>query len=277
MCSSDLRYATALAATALVGGLWLAVDAAPAAAQSVRDQVLAVTRGTMELGGAKVALGTVAGDDARFTVTGSTITQTTEGKTSTVTIGTITFIGAKPTADGGFTADEIDLDKVAIAESDGKGSIEHAAFQRVTARTADVVKRTNGFAEMVEAFDLTGVVVVGEDGKAIPIAAVHGTSADWVDGFPHKGSFEMRGLVVPFDPKDEGSKELTALGYTTASVDLVVSGTWDDKVGRLDLTQSTSGADMGALEVALTVGGLTRDVVTKMRDAGDDQIGRAHV
>lgn len=251
--------------------LAVCVVAGPASAQSARDQVLAVSKATIELSGAKVTWGRIDGDDAKFTVTGTTIKNTTEGKSSTLGVQTLTFVGAKPTSDGGFTADEIGFDKLEIAESDGKLTIDHASATKVVARAPEVVKKTNGLANMLEAFEMTGIVVVGEDKKTIPIVSVRATSADWVDGMPRKGSLDIRGITVPIDPKDDGAKELIALGYGTVSADVSISGSWDDKTGRLEVQQTTAGANMGGLEIALAIGGLTPDVIAKMRAAGEDQ------
>lgn len=265
-------FAKSLSSVSVAFGLATAVMIVPAAAQSVRDQVLAVTKGTLEAAGAKeVVWGQVAGDDARFTVTGSTVRSEAEGKKSTLNVQTLTFVGAKPTADGGFTADEIDFDKVTMEDDDAKVTIDRASVNRVTGRSPAVVKASKGFAEMVEAFDLTGVVIVSEDGKTVPIAAVHGVSSEWIDGIPRKGAFELRGLTVPLDPKDESLKELTALGYTSIGLDVALAGTWDDRTGRLDVQQSISATDMGALRTAFVLGGLTPDVIAKMRNASEDQ------
>jgi len=264
--------AKSLASVSFAFGLATMVTMSPAAAQSVRDQVLSVAKGTFEAAGAKeVVWGRVDGDDARFTVTGSMIRSEAEGKTTTVNVQTMTFVGAKPSADGGFTADEIDFDKVAVQDDDSKLAIDHAVLTKVTGRSPAAVKATKGFSELVEGVDLTGIVITSEDGKTVPIASVHGTSGDWVDGIPRKGAFELHGLVVPVDAKDESMKELTALGYSSVGLDVTLGGTWDDKTGRLDVQQSLTGANMGTLKTAFVIGGLTPDVIAKMRDAGDDQ------
>lgn len=264
-----MTRASTLATFSLGLSLSTALLASPALAQSARDQALAVTKATIELSGGKVTWGRVEGDDARFTVSGTTIVKSGDNS-SNVAIQTLTFVGAKTTADGGFTADEIDLDKVEVVEKDGRFTLDRGVMKRVTAKPAEVVQKSKGFADIVESFEATGLVLVDDKNKTVPIAAVKMDTSEWVDGVPRKGSFEVRGITVPVDPKDEEMKDLVALGYGSISVDIAGSGSWDEKTGRLVLNQTTSGANMGGLDIGLTIGGLTPDVIAKFRLAGDD-------
>lgn len=265
-----MSRASALASLSFMLTMSTALVAGPAAAQSARDQVLAVTKASIELSGAKVTWGKVEGDDARFTVTGTTIAELGD-KSSTTSIQTLTFVGTKVTADGGFTAEEIDLDKLDLVEKDGKFSLDRGVMRRVTAKPAAALKQSKGFADVIEAFEGTGIVIVDDKNKTVPIASFKFDSTDWVDGAPRKGSFEVRGISVPIDAKDDDMKELVALGYGSIGLDIAGSGSWDDKTGRLELKQTTSGANMGSLEFGAAIGGLTPDVIAKFRKAGDDQ------
>ncbi len=264
--------AKSLPVASLAFGLTLSGLVGPVAAQSSsRDQVLATLGEVLKSSGAKsVTWGRVDGDDARFTVTGSTMTSEAEGKTTRLDVQTITFVGAKPTSDG-YSADEIDLDKVSMVADDGKMSVDRIVITKFNGKSVAALRASNNLGQTLDSFDATNIVVISEDGKTVPIAAIHGAASDYVDGIPRKGTFELKGLTVPIDPKEEGAKVLADLGYGNVSLDLAMTGSWDDKTGRLDYQQTTSGANMGALKVGFTIGGLTPAVIAKLNETkGDD-------
>lgn len=244
-----------------------------AAAQSSRDKVLStIVDATKAVGAKSVTLGAVSGDDAKFTVATTTIVTEAEGKKSTMTFGPATYTGAKPTADGGYTIDELVAEKFSAGADDGKLTAERIVVRNYVGQPAAKLKPGAVNGEKFERIEATGLVATSEDGKTVPIASVAVAASDYVGDRPRKGSFEMKGLTVPLDPKDPDMAQVTALGYSTLSLDVAMSGAWDDKTGRLDVPAlSIAAADMGSLKLSFVLGGLTPEVVAQLEKAGADE------
>ncbi|TBW39051.1 hypothetical protein EYW49_07935 [Siculibacillus lacustris] len=245
---------------------------APATADGTRDKVLAIVGESAKAAGAEsVAYGAVTGDDARFSVADTRATVAADGKSSTLVIATTTYTGAKPAADGGYSADEIALDGLSLTSADAKITVDHAVIQRYVGQAPERIRAHTTSGEQFERADLTGLSVTGEDGKRIPIAAIGFGARDWVAGVPRAATFEMKGLAVPVDKADESMKELVALGYDRILVDFAAGGTWDDKTGRAVIDRfDVAAADMGALKLTVVLGGLTPTTIAEMKKAEGD-------
>ncbi|MCE1235718.1 MAG: hypothetical protein LWW93_05105 [Hyphomicrobiales bacterium] len=242
-------------------------------ADGARDKVLEITKAALVANGAKeITLGAVEGDDARFSLTGTKIVSEHEGKIGTLTVGKTTWVGAVPTADGGYSADEVTAEGLDFDADDAKLKADKIVATKYKAQAPAKIVPGKMSGERVEQVAATGLVMTTEDGKVIPIQSIAFSSSDWVGDAPHKGSFELKGLVVPLDPKDEEVAQLRALGYDKVTLDVAASGAWDDKAGRLDIPALTiSAADMGALKISATIGGVTPEVVEGMKKAEGDQ------
>lgn len=270
---STLHRTTSFAA-AVAAGLAFAVFAEPAAAQATRDKVLATMAESAKAAGAKVvSWGAVEGDDARFTVSASKNVVEAEGKTTTILADKVTWIGAKPTAEGGVTADRIEGSKLSVEADDGaQVTIDTFSIDAYAGQPPEKIKAGTTTGETFKRIDLGGITITSEDGKAIPIASASFGAEDHFMGIPRRMSFELKGLVAPVDPEDDNMKQLVDLGYSKISIDVSVAGTWDDKAGRAVIEPlAIAAADMGRVELAVTLGGLTPDVVTKLKAAEGDQ------
>jgi hypothetical protein len=242
-------------------------------ADGARDKVLEITKAALTANGAKeITLGTVEGDDARFTVSGTKIVSESEGKLGTVTVAKTTWVGAVPSPDGGYTADEVTAEGFDFEADDAKLKADKIVLTKYRGQAPAKIVPGKMSGERVEQVAVTGVVLTTEDAKTIPIQSIAFSSSDWIGDTPHKGSFELKGLVAPLDPKDEDVAQLRALGYDKVTLDVAASGAWDDKAGRLDIPALTiSAADMGALKISATIGGVTPAVVEGLKKAEGDQ------
>jgi hypothetical protein len=262
-----------LAAVSLAVLFAVAAPVAPASAQATRDKVLEIVSNAAKAAGAtEVGWESVSGGDAVFTVTKSETTFEKDGKTSTLEAGTVTYSGAKPTADGGFSADSIDATDVSLEADDATIAIASLKIVNYVGQSPEKIRDKSTTGERFDRIEATGIEITDENDKTVPIAAVTVTTSDFVAGVPRKVGFEMKGLDVPVDAADEQMKEIADLGYAKIGLDATFTGTWDDKTGRVTVDQlAINGADMGGLKLAFTVGGLTPQVVEAFKAAEKDQ------
>jgi len=262
--TKTLKTATLLAALTLGAGL-LAPGFAKAG--DTQDKVVQTFIDTLKAAGAKsVDRDGITGDDAKFTLSGVEID--TGDEANTASIDEITFINAKPTADGGITADEIDLNGLDFTTPKGDTSVETLKILGFTS-PAPAKIRTAGqlHIDRLEATNVEG----GDDANTITVSYLLLTSADYVDGLPHKGSFELKGLVIPVKADDPQMADVIALGYKELNIDASIKGNWDDKASRATLEWLTlTVKDAGDIRLSFALGGVTPDVLKTLAKSNGD-------
>ena len=261
------------AAVSLAVLLAVAAPVTPAAAQATGDKVLEIISEASKAAGAKeVTWGAVSGGDAVFTVADWETTVETDGKSTSIGAASVTYSGAKPTADGGFSADTIAATDMTVEGDDANVTIASLKITNYVGQSAEKIRAKTTTGERFDRIEATGIEVTDEKDKTIPIAAVTVATSDFVAGVPRKIAFEMKGLVAPLDPNDEQTKEIAELGYTSLTLDAALVGAWDDKTGRVTIDQvSISGAELGSLKLAIALGGFTPEVVEALKKAEKDQ------
>lgn len=244
-----------------------------ALAQSTRDKVIAITTEALKANGAReVTYGAIEGDDARFTISGTKIVSEAEGKIGTVTVDKTTWIGAVPTPDGGYKADQVIAEGFGFETDEAKMKAARIELTHYVGQSPAKVVPGKISGERVENATVTGIVVTTEDGKTFPVASATFSASDYVGDTPRKASFGFTGLEVPLDPNDPDVAPARALGYEKVRLDVAASGSWDDKAGRLDIPTLTIGAaDVGTLKIAATIGGVTPEVIEGLKKAEADQ------
>lgn len=238
-------------------------------AQSSRDAIVASIEAAAKAAGAtEVSHGAVTGDDAKFTIADQKVVMKNGDKTTTVTVGSTTFTNAKQAA-GGYSADRVEIAEVEIEADDSTASIEKIVVEGVvTPSAADLAaKKPGGKFDRLE----IAKVEIESDDKTIPIDSVVVTAQNFVDGTPHKALVDVKGLVVPVDEKDEGAKDLRALGYEEVAIDLTFGSNWTAESGKLTVEPfAISGKDIGALRIAFNLGGVTPEFVAQLKAAEGD-------
>jgi len=236
-------------------------------ADGTRDQVIKIFTDALTAGGAKsVDQESITGDDAKFTIAGLDIDDGVED--DSFSIDEITFIGAKPTADGGISADEIDISGLEIATAKGGTSaktIKILGF--VGAPPAKIKLAGQTHFDSFAASEIEG----GDDANSVTLNSLLVTAGDYVNGVPRKGSMELKGLVIPIKADDPQMADIVALGYKDFTIDASFKGNWDDKTGRASLEGLTiSAKDAGDVQLAFAIGGVTPDVVKQLAAAKGD-------
>ncbi len=262
-----------LAAVSLAALLALTAPIAPASAQAMRDKVLSIVAEASKAAGAtEVKWESVSGGDAAFTVTDSETTMEHDGKSTTLTAAAVTYTGAKPTADGGFTADQIAATDVEIESDDATIAIASLKIVNYVGQSPEKIRAKTTTGERFDRAEATGISITDDKDKTVPIAAITVTTSDFVAGVPRKAGLEMKGLEVPLEANDPQLKDFFELGYSKVMLDAGLTGSWDDKTGRLVIDQlSVTGAEIGGLKLNFTLGGLTPAVVEAFKKTEGDQ------
>ncbi|MDR3372499.1 MAG: hypothetical protein P4L98_02110 [Ancalomicrobiaceae bacterium] len=240
---------------------------AAAEAQSVRDKVIELFATNAKAAGIKdIKQEEVTGDDAKFTLQGVTITA--GPKDQTATVEGITFIGAKPTDDGGISADEIDVEGFDVSDKEGGLSLGTLTIKNVVLPAPANATKPGAFKfDTVDA----GEIEFGDEKLTIPVESIAISASDYVDGIPHKGKFELKGMVVPIKDDDPKMADVKDLGYKEFAIDAVFASSWDDKAGKLVFDKwNISAKDVGSVTLSISLGGVTPEVVKQLRAAKDD-------
>jgi hypothetical protein len=266
------RATTVAGLTALALAATVIVATPPVRAESSRDKVLSILSEAAKASGAKsVTWGAVTGDDARFTVSDGKATMVSGGETSELAVAATTYTNAVPTADGGYTADEIALDKVSVSAPDTRIAVDRLVVSRYVGRAPARILDKTTEGERFEKIVANGIVVTSHDGKQMPVASVSVDARDWVAGAPRHSALEIKGITVPVDPKDPDMKDFVALGYKQFVLDFAGAGSWDEQSGRLLVDRfDLGGADIGTLKLGFALGGVTPQFVKAMEAAKND-------
>lgn len=266
-------FRSGLTAASLAVLLAFAVPSTPASAQATKDKVLSiVTESAKAAGATDVSWGKVSGSDAEFVVEELESTFEHEGKETSVTAAQVVYSGAKPTADGGFSADSITATDLAIEADDGSFTVSSLKVTNYVGPSPAKIKAKSAAGTRFDKVEATGIEITDEKEKTVPIAALNFSAADYVADVPRKIGFEVKGIEVPVDAADEATKDLAELGYTKLSLDAAIAGSWDDKTGRVVVDRiAITGTQVGGLKLAFTLGGLTPAVLEELKKAENDQ------
>ncbi len=250
---------TRLLSTAALG-LALAAPG-PAFADGTRDKVIDIFTATLKAAGAKdLTKKDVAGDDAKFTLSGVEISGSDDDKS--VEIEAITFVDAKPSPTGGITAAEVDFAGIDIADKEGGVTIGKVQIKGYVSDAPDKIMQPQALRlDRLEATEIE----FSDDKIKVPLNYLLISASDYVGGIPHKGSLEMKGLSVPVNPDDPNMKPFVDLGYKELDFDASFAVDWDEKGARLALNGWTINAkDAGTVKASLALGGVTADVMKQL-------------
>jgi hypothetical protein len=254
----------------------LLISGAPAFAADPTGNAIAdaVIAGMEASGATNITWGSVSGDEDTATITDlkATTAPGEDGKTSTLTIGSLTLDEAS-IADGRIEAGAVAATAIAIQEDGGRTGITIAQIvgADVAGRVEDAV--SPDLDTTLGELTASDIVLTVEDGTMIPIETVEITSGSVVDGTPREMSFSADNIVIEVAklPDEDTKAQLTRLGYDTLKLSLVLAGGWDADEETLTFEEITiSGDAMGSLSLSASLGGLTEEVMAQLKADGDD-------
>ncbi|MCK7614826.1 hypothetical protein [Roseibium sediminicola] len=263
------RIATGLTAAVSL----IAIQVSPALAfdptgNEIADAFLSLLdaeEGTVE------SYGSVEGSGGTVTIGDIVVTKDGDDD-SRVTIATTTLTDGAIQEGGRLKLGSLGLEKLELTADDGGMSLASLnVTDLLLPSPAEMEADTPPVGPGYKTLEATAIEIRNEDGKVADIAKIS-SSIDGMDGdLPTAGQFAVTGATV--DVKQLEAKEtktLTDLGYETLTVDLAGSGKWDPEAATLVIPEMKIDAkEAASLSVSLSLGGVTRDVVTQLNAKSD--------
>lgn len=266
MFSRTPRIATGLATAVSL----IALQASPALAfdptgNEIADTFLSLLDaedGTVE------SYGSVDGSGGNVTISDIVITKDGD-EAGKVTIATTTLTDGEIQGDGRLKLSNLGLQNLELTADDGGMSLANLTVTGVLLPSPkELDADTPPVGPGYKTFEASSIEIRNEEGKVADIARVV-SSIDAMDGeLPTAGQFSVTGATIDVKQiQSEESKSLTDLGYDTLTVDLEGSGKWDPETATLVVPELKIDAKQAAsLTVSLSLGGVTREVVTQLND-----------
>ena len=259
-------------ATLLASAAVLPARAVEPTGNAIADAFLA---GIEASGASKLAIESVSGDDDTAEIIGFSSTIDDDGDTSDMAIDRIVIDDAA-LADGRIDAGSVTLNGVTITNGKGKFTAGRASATGVRIPSArDISGGANAIASEAD-YDsarVDGIVISGEDGYTVPVESVSFTAEQGDGSGPVRGTVSASRIVldVASMPADDAKKELTRLGYDRLTLSFDAAGNWDPATatGKVE-TLALSAEGIGKLTLSATIGGLTEEVVAKLRSPSDE-------
>lgn len=246
--------------------------AAEPTGNAIADAVIA---GMESSGATNISWGSVTGDDDTATITDLKATTAAggDGKTSTLTIGSLTLDEAS-VADGRIEAGAVAATAIAVKEDGGTTGI--TIGQLVGADVAGSVEDavSPDLDTTLGQMTASDIVITVEDGSTVPVETVEITTGEVVDGSPREMSFAADNIVIEVAklPDEDAKAQMTRLGYDTLKLSVVLAGGWDADEETLTVEEITiAGDQMGSLSLYASLGGLTEQVMEQLKAEGNDE------
>jgi len=212
--------------------------------------------------------GSVDGSGGNVTISDIVITKDGD-EAGKVTIATTTLTDGEIQSDGRLKLSNLGLQNLELTADDGGMSLANLTVTGVLLPSAEELKaETPPVGPGYKTFEASSIEIRNEEGKVADIARVT-SSIDAMDGdMPTAGQFSVTGATIDVKQiQSEETKSLTDLGYETLTVDLAGSGKWDPETATLVVPELKIDAKQAAsLTVSLSLGGVTREVVTQLND-----------
>ncbi|WP_428642987.1 hypothetical protein [Roseibium sp.] len=186
-----------------------------------------------------------------------------------VTIGSTALTDGVVQDNGRLKLGNLGLEKLKLTADDGGMTLESLSVSDLLLPSADEAKDGNSPVNPgYRVLEINAVQISDEDGKVADVDKIY-SSIDSMDGdLPTSGQFAITGAKI--DVKQLEAKEatsLTELGYETLNFSVSGSGKWDPDAATLAIPELKIDAENAAsLSLSLSLGGVTRDVVTQLND-----------
>lgn len=260
------RLAVAALTASVAFGAWSPAFAGPA------EDVADILKKTWEArGGTGIEIGKVEGTLARLTIASFKATMPVDGDEVVSTFGPTVMTGVEILPGGGLKVKSMESAASSVGGAGGDGK---ATFEKLTITDYEILpleeqkkalaekKNDQRFGSVV----LSGMQITESEGKApVKIGSITVAGSDWKGFTPRGGSFDMKALVVPIDPNDDGAKDMAAMGYKEVVVDVSGTGRWDEAKSEIDLSKlEIVGRDMGKVTLSFRLGGVTEELMQKL-------------
>ncbi|EFO29668.1 conserved hypothetical protein [Roseibium sp. TrichSKD4] len=264
------RIAPCLTASALLLSTSLSAQAFTPTGNDIADAFLTLLeseQGTVE------SYGTVGTSDAGVLIDDIRIINKNDEK-ALVTIATTVLSGGKTLETGRLQLETLSLEAVDMDSSEG--SMKIASFKAtdvVLPSPEEVAKGPEAVSNpSYSSLDITSVEVSGVDQETITVARIQSEIGDMFEELPTSMQFQIDDIRFKTSAVSKSqTKTLKEMGYEDVDIDVAGRGKWSPESEEANLTDLTiKGEDFGTLTLNLGFGGVSKEVVQKLEEIGND-------
>lgn len=190
-----------------------------------------------------------------------------DDKDEKVSIASTVLTGGVILANGRLKLESLGVSALSLTADDGGMTLESLdVTDLVLPSPKEAAAKDKPANPGYRTFDVKNIKVTDEDGKVADIAAIS-SSIDAMDGdLPTAGRFAVTGATIDVNELEaDETKTLRELGYDTLTMDIAASATWDPEAATIVIPDLKIDAkDAASLSLALTLGGVTRQVVEEL-------------
>ena len=272
-----MNLATSTSVKALTVAAFLAFAPVAYAFDASGNPLADTLMSNLEASGATdVSAEAVTGNSGNAEILNLTATSKADGEDAKVSIERIT-ISNGDVVDGKLSAGEITMDGLRIESKDATVTAVSGRATDITMPSADDIKAKSPSLSADSKYgqvEINGLTIASEDGVNVPIGHIALEASDYVGDIARKFSLSVDNLSIAKSMLDgQGQAMFDRLGYDNLMLSLSLDGTWDDSTGIGDIKKfALTGKDVGTLSLTARVGGLTPDVVAKLKtmDGGNN-------
>ncbi|WP_150526643.1 hypothetical protein [Roseibium sediminis] len=195
--------------------------------------------------------------------------------TLNVSIDSTDLVGGKKLESGRLQLDSLALKKLSMtSDRDGSMSIEDFKVTDLVLPTA--AELANGPAGAANpsyrTLDISTINIVTEENENVQIARIETEIGDMVDDLPTSMQFSISDVTLDASTiSDEDAVSFQEMGYEKITLNVTGAGKWSPDSELAELTDLTiNGADMGTLKLNMSFGGVSREVIEKLDDMGEN-------
>lgn len=188
-----------------------------------------------------------------------------------VLIGQMVLSGVTPDADGGFAATLMQVESLRVTLDDATFLAAHGEARDLVypspARMREIVDG-GVFTPVYRSVEVIGMMSTTLEGRKIPIQRVAVETGDIVNGEPTSSIFAIEGVHLEADDIDDAdaAERMRAMGYAHMDVNIRGASRWNFDDGNVNIEHMEFGAkDVGAIDVSIGLGGVTREFIAALR------------
>lgn len=264
------RTASYLTASALLLSTTLSAQAFTPTGNEVADAFLTLLeseQGTVE------SYGTVGTSDAGVLIDDIRIIDKNDEK-ALVTIATTVLSGGTTLENGRLQLETLSLEAVDMVSKEGSMKIANfKATDVVLPSPEEVAKGPEAISNPAySSLDITEVEVSGVDQETITVARIQSEIGDMFEELPTSMQFQIDDIRFKTSAvSNSQTKTLKEMGYEDVDIDVAGRGKWSPESEEANLTDLTiKGEDFGTLTLNLGFGGVSKEVVQKLEEIGND-------
>ncbi len=195
------------------------------------------------------------------------------GASGKVIISKTSLSGGEVLDNGRLKLSALMMESLELTDEDGRVLLQDISATGLLLPSLEEAKADKSpLGPGYKTFEANQLQIFENDAKIADIAKVT-SSIDGMDGdLPTGGSFSMTGATIDVEQLEaEETNALRGLGYTKLTLDIAGTASWNPDAATVVIPSLKIDAkDAAALSVSLSLGGVTREILTKLNENSDN-------